>query len=576
MTLQFTPVVLLYVLAALISFALAYRAWRMRPARGAELGSLAMVSCGIWATGEAMAITCTDLEVRLAITRFEYLGIIATPVFWNLFAISYSHYERWLNKVTIGLLGVVPAVTYALVLTLDRHPLIYQSVEMVQEGGLWFMEKVYGPAFWAWLGYVYLIVLGGSLLLIQAILRSPFLFRGQAVMLILGALTPVISNLLYVIDRNPMHPFDPSSIAFTISGILVAIALFRYRFLDVVPVAYDLVFKSVKSGVLVLDTQGRIMEMNPTAERILERSQGEVLGRTIEETFPQYRDVWRQFEEVEELKMEVALGDGGAVYELQITPLPSRFGRPAGRILMLHDITDREHLLEEQERFIEELNTYAYTVAHDLKNPLGVVIGYATLLERAGADMSAEQIQEITQLLIQTAFKMESIISALLLLARVRRRQDVEIVSLDMTGVVASALARLSDEIEKAEAEIVVRDNWPLARGYAPWVEEVWVNYVDNAIKYGGKPPTIELGADEPVDGMVRFWVRDNGRGLPEEATERLFREFSRLTEHQEVEGHGLGLAIVRRIVARLGGSVGVESEVGRGSLFYFSLPADG
>jgi signal transduction histidine kinase len=112
-----------------------------------------------------------------------------------------------------------------------------------------------------------------------------------------------------------------------------------------------------------------------------------------------------------------------------------------------------------------------------------------------------------------------------------------------------------------------------VARGYLPWVEEVWVNYIDNAIKYGGAPPTIELGADQPVDGLVRFWVRDDGRGLTEEATEDLFREFSRLAEHREVEGHGLGLAIVRRIVRKLGGTVGVESEVGEGSLFHFSLP---
>jgi PAS domain S-box-containing protein len=575
MTYQFTPAILLYALAALISYALAIYAWTMRPARSAGLAGLAMVSCGTWALGEALAILCTDLTVRLVITRIEYLGIIATPFFWNLFAISYSHYERWLNKLTIGLLSVIPIATYLLVLTLDRHTLIYQSVSMVQENGLWFMDKAYGPAFWAWVGYAYLIVFGGSLLLVQAILRFPLLFRGQAVMLILGALTPVVSNLLYVADRNPLHPFDPSSIAFTLSGLFIAVAAFRYRFLDVVPVAHDLVFKSVNSGVLIVDTRGRVMQMNPTAERILDRSQEAVLGETVEEAFPQYEEIWRQFDDAQPVKTEVVLGDGGHVYELQITPLPSRFGRTAGQIFMLHDITKRERLLEEQKRLIEELNTYAHTVAHDLKNPLGVIVGYATLLDRAGADMSAEQFQEVTGLMIRTAFKMESIISALLLLANVRSQGDVEIGPLDMAKVVDSALARLSDEIEGAQAEVVKPAAWPVAQGYAHWVEEVWVNYLENAIKYGGTPPRIELGADEAVDGLVRFWVRDNGAGLTEEATACLFQEFSRLKEHREVEGHGLGLAIARRIVAKLGGTVGVESEVGRGSLFHFSLPAD-
>jgi signal transduction histidine kinase len=104
-------------------------------------------------------------------------------------------------------------------------------------------------------------------------------------------------------------------------------------------------------------------------------------------------------------------------------------------------------------------------------------------------------------------------------------------------------------------------------------VEEVWANYISNAIKYGGKPPRIELGAGPQPNGTVRFWVRDNGHGLSIEDQRRLFGEFSRLSEGQ-VEGHGLGLSIVRRIVTKLGGEVGVESQIGQGSMFYFTLPA--
>lgn len=570
--LQFTPVILLYGLAALLSYGLAWRAWKMRPARGAELASLTMVSCGTWALGEALAISCTDLTLRLAITRFEYLGIIGTPVFWNLFAIAYSHYEEWLDKRAIALLALLPLVMYLLVLTFEQHTLIYQSVWMVQESGLWFMEKVYGPAFWGWVVYAYLIVFVGSLLIIQAILRFPSLFRGQAAMLVLGALTPIFSNILYITGFNPMEPFDPSSIAFTLSGIFIAVALFRYRFLDVVPVAHDLVFKSVNSGVLVLDTRGHIMAMNPTAVRILGRPENEALGQTILEAFPESRELWLEFEEAEEVKTEVTLGDGGRIYELQITPLPGRFGRPAGRIIMLHDVTERERALEEKVRLIEELDAYAHTVAHDLKNPVGVILGYATLLEHVSTE--PDEVREVAQEITRTAFKMESIINSLLLLASVRSQEDVEAAPLDMGRIVEGALARLSGDIELSQVEIAKPDAWPVVQGYAPWVEEVWVNYVDNAVKYGGTPPSVELGADEHEDGLVRFWVRDNGEGLTEEAQSHLFQEFSRLAGHREVEGHGLGLAIARRIVTKLGGTVGVESQVGEGSLFYFSLPA--
>jgi two-component system sensor histidine kinase/response regulator len=114
---------------------------------------------------------------------------------------------------------------------------------------------------------------------------------------------------------------------------------------------------------------------------------------------------------------------------------------------------------------------------------------------------------------------------------------------------------------------------WPGASGYGPWVEEVWVNYLSNAIKYGGKPPHVELGAELQTNNMVCFWVRDNGPGIPPEARARLFTPFTRL-DQVRTQGHGLGLSIVRRIVEKLGGQVGVTSASGQGSAFSFTLPA--
>jgi len=109
--------------------------------------------------------------------------------------------------------------------------------------------------------------------------------------------------------------------------------------------------------------------------------------------------------------------------------------------------------------------------------------------------------------------------------------------------------------------------------GYAPWVEEVWMNYLSNAIKYGGAPPRIEIGATPGSDNWVRFWIKDNGKGLTAAQQARLFVPFTRL-EQGAATGHGLGLAIVKRIVEGMNGVVEVESEKGRGSVFSFSLPA--
>jgi PAS domain S-box-containing protein len=248
------------------------------------------------------------------------------------------------------------------------------------------------------------------------------------------------------------------------------------------------------------------------------------------------------------------------------------------------DITERKGAEEalrsrtaELEERNKELDAFAHTVAHDLQNPLGMVIGFAETLEQSYARLPEKELQRYLRAVTRSGRRMSNIIDELLLLARMRK-MELEAMPLDMASVVAGAEQRLADMIERYQAEIVSPDTWPVALGYSPWVEEIWVNYLSNALKYGGRPPRIELGADWVTDGpagdsMLRFWVRDNGPGLTPEEQAQLFVPFTQLAKIQ-VKGHGLGLSIVQRIAEKLGGRVGVESEVGKGSIFWFSLPA--
>lgn len=239
-----------------------------------------------------------------------------------------------------------------------------------------------------------------------------------------------------------------------------------------------------------------------------------------------------------------------------------------GLSLQLNELHDRNM----------ELDAFAHTVAHDLKNPLATIVMAAHILMESVGKIPPEQAQQELSRVIAISAKMDRILEGLMLLFGLRS-QEPELELVDMGAIVNESLKSLELLVERHQAQIVMPESWPAGLGYAPWLEEVWVNYISNAIKYGGRlqeriPPRIELGFDHEADsqvGYIRYWVRDHGNGLTHSQQQQLFTPFERLHK-AGLEGHGLGLSIVRRIVNKMGGQVGVESAPGQGSRFFFTL----
>lgn len=248
--------------------------------------------------------------------------------------------------------------------------------------------------------------------------------------------------------------------------------------------------------------------------------------------------------------------------ELDQQALYGLFGRGREEMLIRQN-------LELQAR-VQELDAFAHTVAHEIKGSLCSVIGFATALSDDQAPLTVEEQQVCINSLVRGAYKLNNVVDELLLLAEMRRA-DVVMEPLYMASIVAQAQERLAPMIREYGAEIVAPAAWPVAEGHGPWVEEVWINYISNAIKYGGRPPHVRVDAEPQPDGTVRFWVSDNGRGLTQDEQAQLFKPFVRL-DRVRANGHGLGLSLTQHIVDKLGGQVRVESVPGQGSVFSFTL----
>jgi light-regulated signal transduction histidine kinase (bacteriophytochrome) len=222
----------------------------------------------------------------------------------------------------------------------------------------------------------------------------------------------------------------------------------------------------------------------------------------------------------------------------------------------------------------EELDAFAYSIAHDLTGPLRSINGFAALLERDAGDRLDEESRSDLARIRKSSLRMASLISDLLQLSRLTRA-TVQRERVDLSSLAREVAEELGATQPDRRVEWRIRDGL-LADADAGLARALLQNLLGNAWKYtrDRADPVIELGLAEAQPGSNEFFVRDNGAGFDMTGASRLFTPFQRLHSAEEFEGSGIGLATVQRIVRRHGGKVRAQGEVGRGATFYFTLPA--
>ena len=354
MNFQFPAINYLYLLAAVLALVLGISSRGRMIDRTALYWLGVLFSFAVWSVGELLANLGTTLEWQLAFQRVVYLGVVCGVVFWLLFAIHYAGYQRWLTPSVTALLLIVPSSTLLLVATLEWHSLFYESATLVRHEDYWVLEYDYGIAFWVQILLCsYLYTVAGSVLLVRASLQQPAIYRQQSTLIAVAAVFPMVANVLYVLGVDFTGGFDPTSLFFVFSALLISIATRQYHFLRLSPIARDLVFRNINIGVVVLNTLQRITDVNPGFAKIAGAASDDLVGTTAEEIFELSFDCTLLQRADESWEGRVKSLHTQQIFEVSSMPIQGYQEETVGMLILLNDVTQIQQALTEIRRLAD-------------------------------------------------------------------------------------------------------------------------------------------------------------------------------------------------------------------------------
>ena len=322
-------------------------AWKRRRLPGGYAFLALAFATFEWTLGYGLELGAPSLNAKLILTDLEYLGISVVPVAWFVFALQYTHHGKWLTAGRLIGLAAVPAITVLLLWTNDHHGLMQQNVALDVSGPFPAISKTYGPWFWVHYAYTFFLLLVGSIFLLQRLIRSTSSHRGQAVSLLFAVVPPWIVNAFHLARIYPIHRLDLTPIAFGASVFALAFALYRYRLLDLIPLAQDVAVREIGEGLIITDRQMKIVDLNPAALTMLGRTSNASAGLDLALLVPPLMSA-------SEKPAEWSFERGGehVSLEVHVWPLKDRWRQHIGNAVTLHDVSQRKAI----ERTLESTN----------------------------------------------------------------------------------------------------------------------------------------------------------------------------------------------------------------------------
>jgi diguanylate cyclase (GGDEF)-like protein/PAS domain S-box-containing protein len=339
---KLNPVSLIFLIPGLITAALALYTFSIRNAAGSRVFSLVMLGVSFWSLSYAAELAARDLTSILFVAKIEYFGIATVPVLWLVLSLVYTGHDKWLRPRYLIYLFAVPAVTIIMVATNQAHHLYYSSVSLNLDGP--FPQLSFSRGIWYWVnsGYSYLAILGSCGLLLEKLRHPNPAYRPQIIAMLIGVSIPWLANILYVAFRITVFGnIDLTPLAFALSGLVIVWGMFRYRLFSVVPAAREYIIASMQEGVIVVDFENKVVDINQTAQQILNWDKA-ALGRPIVSLLADWPEMQKQLQSSNNSRQEIArrLSNQQNHYEVTVSNILEGKGRTLGRLIIIRDISD--------------------------------------------------------------------------------------------------------------------------------------------------------------------------------------------------------------------------------------------
>lgn len=578
MTWQYTPYTIPLLLSALAALGTALYTWYRRLTVDMWWFMGIMLSSTVWAAAYALEMASVEIPDKMFWSNISFIGIVGVPGFLVAFML------RYLGRPApyLPYLLIEPILTILIAWTNELHGLLYSRVDIDTSSGFAVLDTKFGTYFWVHAAYSYVIMAWGSLLMARLFTRKDRLYRRQAATLLIGILSPWVANAVYLSGLSPFPRLDLTPFAFTLMGLTAFWSFLRFHFLDVIPIARDTVLENIEDGVLVIDIQDRIADMNPSARKIFNVEETEVVGVHITDVLINYPTLAKKLEQSTDFEQEFDIVGklGVQTYEVQMTALRNKDGDVVSRLVLLHNITHLREAREAAELASKAKSDFLANMSHEIRTPLNAIIGFSEVLEDSTfGELNDQQRRYVTNVLNSGRHLLE-LVNDILDFSKIEAGQMRLSHSLFLIGeTLKGAMIGFETQAKEKDLDLIVNianNIPPKLLGDPGRLSQVLINLIGNAIKFtetGSVTLNASLINEKVATVTLLFEIIDTGVGIAESKQKVIFDAFAQVdtSATREFGGTGLGLAISSQLVDMMHGKIGVESKENEGSRFYFT-----